>query len=58
MAVLLPVVLLAGGRWRALTAAAVTVLALASASVIAFGLEPWGGVPGEPARRPPRPGRR
>jgi alpha-1,2-mannosyltransferase len=42
MAVLLPVVLVAGGRWRALTAAAVTVLALAAASVIAFGLEPWG----------------
>jgi hypothetical protein len=41
LAVLFPLALLAEGRWRSITAAAVTVLALAAASLAAFGRGPW-----------------
>lgn len=41
LAVLFPLALLAEGRWRSITAAAVTVLALAAASLAAFGWGPW-----------------
>jgi alpha-1,2-mannosyltransferase len=39
--VLIPLVLIATGRWRALIAAGVTVAVLALATLIAFGPEPW-----------------
>jgi len=41
IAVLLAPALLAGRHWRALIGAAVTVAALAAASLAAFGVEPW-----------------
>ena len=41
LAVLVPFVLLAGGRWRSLAAAALTFGALAAISIAAFGLAPW-----------------
>lgn len=41
LAVLFPLALLAEGRWRTIVAAAVTVLALAASSVVAFGWDSW-----------------
>ncbi len=41
LAALFPVALLATGHWRSIIAAAVTVLALAAASLLAFGWETW-----------------
>ena len=41
LAVLFPLALLAEGRWRAIAGAALTVLALAAASLAAFGLQGW-----------------
>jgi hypothetical protein len=41
LAVLFPLALLAEGRWRSIAAAALTVLALAAASLLAFGWDPW-----------------
>jgi hypothetical protein len=43
LAVLLPIAFVAGRHWRALAAAAVTAVALATTSLFAFGLEPWVG---------------
>lgn len=39
--VLIPIGLIAGGHWRAIAAAALVVVALALASVVAFGLDAW-----------------
>ena len=39
--VLLPLALIAAGRWRAIAAAAVTVLALAALAALAFGHDAW-----------------
>src|SRR5262249_5388669 len=39
--VMFPLVLIATGRWRAFTAAALTVAALALATLVAFGPEVW-----------------
>jgi glycosyl transferase family 87 len=39
--ILFPLVLLAGGHWRAIGAAAVTAIALALASLLLFGVAPW-----------------
>jgi hypothetical protein len=41
MGVLVPIVLLASGRWRTLFAAAVTAVALAGLSLLLFGAEIW-----------------
>jgi glycosyl transferase family 87 len=41
LAVLFPLALLAAGEWRAIAAAAVTVVVLAAASLAAFGIDPW-----------------
>jgi Glycosyltransferase family 87 len=41
LGILIPLVLLAGGHWRAIAAAAVTVALLALASWAAFGLDAW-----------------
>src|SRR5260370_18040938 len=43
MALLLPIALAAGGRWRVLVAAAATVAILVAASVVLFGAEAWVG---------------
>ncbi|HTJ63627.1 MAG TPA: glycosyltransferase family 87 protein [Alphaproteobacteria bacterium] len=43
LGVLIPFALLAGGHWRTIAAAAMTVLALAVLSYAAFGLEAWRG---------------
>jgi hypothetical protein len=43
VAVLLPVAFVVGHHWRALAAAAVTTVMFATASLFAFGLEPWVG---------------
>src|SRR5262249_38793976 len=39
--ILFPLVLVAGGHWRAIAAAAVTAIALALASLALFGVAPW-----------------
>ena len=39
--ILFPLVLLAGGHWRAIGAAAVTAIALVLASLVLFGVAPW-----------------
>lgn len=41
LAVLFPVLLIAGGNWRALAGAALSAAAFAGASMLAFGLAPW-----------------
>jgi Glycosyltransferase family 87 len=41
LALLFPLALVAEGRWRSIAAAAATVLALAAASVVAFGWSSW-----------------
>ena len=41
LALLLPVALIAGGNWRAIVAASLTVLGLSAATVILFGAEIW-----------------
>lgn len=41
LGILLPVALIAGRHFRAITAAAVTVAALVLASIVVFGVEPW-----------------
>ena len=41
MAIVIPFALLAAGRWRAIAAAAVTVIVLASASFLLFGADAW-----------------
>jgi hypothetical protein len=41
LGLLLPLALLAGGRWKTAVAAAVTVVAFAGASVLAFGWDTW-----------------
>lgn len=41
--VLIPLALIAGGYWRALFAASLTVIAMIVASVVAFGDDPWFG---------------
>ena len=41
LGLLLPLVLLLSGAWRAIAAAAATALALAAASIVLFGMEPW-----------------
>lgn len=41
LAVLFPLALLAEGRWRTIAAAAMTVVALAAASLVAFGWDTW-----------------
>ena len=38
---LIPIAFAAAGNWRAFAAAAITALALAGASMIAYGIEPW-----------------
>jgi alpha-1,2-mannosyltransferase len=43
LGVLIPVALLAGGRWRAVASASATVLALVAASAVVFGLPTWQG---------------
>jgi hypothetical protein len=43
LAVLAPLALMAAGRWRAFTAAALTVAGLVAGSVAAFGLDSWVG---------------
>ena len=43
IAVLLPVAVLAGRRWKTMWAAAAVVVAVIALSVLAFGLEPWRG---------------
>jgi hypothetical protein len=42
LGLLIPIALLAGRKWRALASATVTTLLLGAASVLAFGLAPWG----------------
>jgi hypothetical protein len=41
--ILLPLVLVAGGHWRAFLSAAAVALVLVATSLLAFGLEPWWG---------------
>ena len=41
LGILIPIALIAAGRWRAFFSAAATVLALAAASVAVFGVETW-----------------
>lgn len=41
LGILLPIAFIAGGCWRAFLAAALTAIALASASLVAFGEAPW-----------------
>lgn len=41
LGLLLPLVLLATGAWRAITAAVVTTLVMAALSLVLFGAEPW-----------------
>jgi alpha-1,2-mannosyltransferase len=43
LGLLIPVALIAGGRWKAFAAAAATTIALASASLLAFGMQTWEG---------------
>ena len=43
IAVLLPVAVLAGRRWKTLWAAAAVVVAVIALSVLAFGMQPWRG---------------
>jgi hypothetical protein len=43
LGLVIPVALLAGGRWRAILGAALAVLALCASSVAVFGLEAWRG---------------
>lgn len=45
LALLVPLWLIAGGRWRAVTGATLTVLALLLASLLAFGPETWAAWP-------------
>ncbi len=44
---LLPVALVAGGYWRTIFAAILTIVLMTAASVIAFGIEPWQAFPGQ-----------
>jgi hypothetical protein len=43
LGLLIPVALVAGGRWKTFASAAATVVALTAASVLAFGVETWEG---------------
>lgn len=43
LGLMLPLALIAAGRWRTFAAATATVLAFAGASLIAYGMEPWRG---------------
>src|SRR5579862_2858892 len=43
LGMLLPFALIAGGHWRAIASAAVTIVILAGMTVLAFGIESWSG---------------
>jgi arabinofuranan 3-O-arabinosyltransferase len=47
LGILIPVALVAGGYWRTIFAAALTVAALCAVSVLAFGVEPWLAYPAQ-----------
>jgi hypothetical protein len=47
LGLMIPIALAAGGHWRAIAAAAGTILAACLASIAAFGVEPWLAFPGQ-----------